>query len=88
MKIARYKNIEYDYEEESEVTDWKENADNWVRLTEIIEVDFIDLTAEEIIPPQVAAIDKAVAEETKRHAEKLEVLAVAKSKLLSITHIA
>ena len=86
MKIALYRNLDFDFESIDEVTEWKESNDDRVRLTEVLEVEFINLPAADVLAPQVEAIDRQIKEEAVRHTVTTQKLNDAKQKLMAITH--
>ena len=68
------------------VSEWFENDEDYIRVTDIIEVDFIDLPPEVTIPPQLAAIDKGIAVVRAEMGAKIAGLEEQRSKLQAITH--
>jgi len=56
-----------------------------VRVSEYVEIDFPPRTAEELVPAQVALIDKKIAQVSKEFGDQLAALKDAKDKLLAIT---
>ena len=53
MKLAIYKNTEYDYESVREVDDYFENDENSIRLSEQVDVDFKMLDKQETVKQEV-----------------------------------
>jgi len=66
--------------------DYMEDDQDWIRLSEVVEVDFIDLPPEVTIPPQVAFIEAKITEARERFGEVMSKLEGEKAKLLAITH--
>lgn len=85
MKIAKYKLF-------GSITrvdcwdDFMEADKDYVRMSEVIEVEFVDLSPEVTIPPQIECIDAGIAKLRAEVAEKIARLEDEKSKLLAITH--
>lgn len=85
MKIAKFKL----FEGRTRVGDWDDfmEADkDYVRMSEVMEVEFVDLPPEMTIPPQIERIDAGIAELRAEVANKIAHLEDKKSKLLAITH--
>lgn len=55
------------------------------RISEFVEVDFPDRSREEMIPEQIAKLDKEIAEEKERFSRVIERLNQRKSEILAIT---
>jgi len=84
MKIARFRLHGADH-----IQEYHEHMDDdndWIRLTEVVEVDFIDLPKEVIVPAQVAYIDIKIKEARAGFGRALAKLEEEKSKLLALTH--
>ena len=60
MRIALYKDIEHGYQNVHEVTDYMDKLSDYIRLTEIIEVDFKLLPYGEAEKKEIAIIDQAI----------------------------
>ena len=84
MKIARYK-AKYS-EIICEFSEDEEDSVDYIRNSEVLEVEFVDLPAEVLVPKQVAALDAAIVATRTRSAQEIERLEDEKSKLLAITH--
>lgn len=65
---------------------WREGDEDYVRLTDIVEVDFIDRPQEKVIPEKVARIDRGIEGLRAELGEKISKLEDEKAKLLAITH--
>lgn len=61
------------------------HADNYIRVSEYIEVEFPPRAAEEIVPEQIAALDTQIAEVTDKFGKALAELKARKSELLAIS---
>jgi hypothetical protein len=84
MKIAIYK--AYGDENVYESDDWREdNNPSYVRLTEIVDVDFPRLPASVVVPAQIAQLDAAEAELRNKFNEKLSELLDKRRELLALT---
>ena len=86
MKIAQYKDLDYSFISIEAVTDYYEEADDKVRLSEPIDVEFTDLPAIEVLQPQVDSIERKIEDERVRHTAAMQSLDEAKQKLLAIAH--
>ena len=85
MKIAQYKHLEYGYIyniSESEF-DYHDNSDEYIRISETIEVDFPMLSNVDINSKKVAIIDEKI----KKALAVLETLEQQKAELLAIPDI-
>ena len=60
--------------------------DSYVRVSEYLDIDFPTRPAAEIVPAQIAALDKAEAELRAKFSEKLHEIAEQRAKLLCLTH--
>ena len=67
-------------------TDHKEIDSDYVRTSEIIEVEFVDLPDEIVVPAKVAVIDRGIEGLRAELGEKIARLEDEKAKLLAITH--
>lgn len=87
MKIAIYKRMgDVEYETVREVKDWMENSPDYLRITEPAEVTFTSLSAEDLLQPQLDALDAREKEERARHTAAMALIDDARGKLLAITH--
>lgn len=84
MKIALYKS--YGDEHVAEFTDWREDSINYVRLSEVIEVDLPRLPPEITVPAELKQLDDAESELRNKFNEKLSELLVKRAELLALTH--
>ena len=89
MKIAKFQRIGH--------TDWfhvmearadgsDPLQDTFVRVSEYVEVDFPPRPAEEVVPAQLATLDKAETELRAQFQAKLQEIAEQRAKLLCLTH--
>ena len=69
-----------------EWNDRKENDIDYVRTSEIIDVEFTDLPDEIVVPAKVAVIDRGIEGLRAELGEKIARLEDEKAKLLAITH--
>ena len=88
MKIANYKRIDDagDWESIDEVSDYMDQSDRWVRLTEPLEVEFTHLPPEDTIQPQVDALNRVKKKEFARHLTVVAEIDEKIGKLQAITH--
>ena len=84
MKYAIFKCQKYQYE----TIDNKhfEKVSGYIRMSEYVDVEFPPLPDEEVIPLEIAALDKERDDELAKHLTKLENIAERKSKLLALPH--
>lgn len=62
IKVARYKYVQFGTESVNEVKDWIENGSDYVRISEIVEVDFQSLAHDVVVAQEVASLEKSIAE--------------------------
>ena len=88
MKIATYKRIDDvgDWECIEKVSDYMDQSDRWVRLTEPLEVEFTYLPPEDTIQPQVDALNRVKKKELARHLIVISEIDEKIGKLQAITH--
>ena len=88
MKIAKYKRIDEigDWEQVIEARDYMEDSETWVRLTEVMEVEFTYLPPEQTVQKQVDALNEQKENERVRHMEVLAGFDERISKLQAITY--
>ncbi len=84
MKIALYKNVVYDNESVYTANGFFEDHDDYVRISEIVEVDFKMLPYGVAAEKEIALIDKQINEEMADHSVKISQLESRKSELLAI----
>lgn len=71
----------------SEWHDFMDNDDDYIRLSEIVDVEFVDLPKEEVVPKQVKQIDEKISEARAKFQTAINLLEEQKSKLLAITQV-
>lgn len=88
MKLALYRLAEYPKSEGSvyEATKYKEEDPAWVRVSEIVEVDFPPRDQDEIIQESIIGIDNEIAKELRDHLVRVSDLKRTKSELLSLAY--
>ncbi len=84
MKIALYKNVLYDNESVYAANGFFEESEDYVRISEIIDIDFKMLPYGEAEEKEIALIDKQINEELADHSVKISQLESRKSELLAI----
>lgn len=84
MKIAKYSMNATSYVHIMEADDWRENDSGYIRLSEIVDVEFPPLAPEVVIPQKLAALDEAEKELTAKHLQALEVIQSRRKDLLSL----
>ena len=70
----------------TEHREWMESDDDYIRLSEIIEIDFPMLPKEEVVPKQVKLIDDKIEKARARFQQAISELEDKKSRLLAITY--
>ena len=68
-----------------EVKSWREDDDDYIRTTEPIDVEFVDLPREVIVPLQVQAIDTKISEARTEFNRRIKIMEGEKANLLAIT---
>ena len=88
MKIALFKSIEYGWTMPAAQHDngSDPHLGSYIRITEYVDVDFPPRAPEEIVPAQLAAIDKAEKEARAEFQLKLNAFAEARANALALTH--
>ena len=88
MKIAMYKRIDgaFDWEGIDEVSDYMEENERYIRTTEPLEVELINLPDVDVIGPQVEALKKEKKKLQAKLAVNLDQIDIRISKLTAITH--
>ena len=87
MKIALYKGITYDTEiilQHNQYTD--EDDSEFVRISEVMEVDFVILKNEEVVNKQIAILEKAKTDIQAKTQIKLNELDRRIGELLALPH--
>ncbi len=84
MKVAKFKNVEYD-NIEIVSDESREKWENYVRTSEYIDVEFTDRKQSEVINEQVAALDKVAEELGNKYMEGLAEIKQRKEELLALT---
>ena len=88
MKLALYR-ANGSYELVGEVAAWRdEPSAGYIRLTEIVEVDFQRLSPEITVPAELAQLDTAEAELRNKFNEALSALNTRRANLQALTHVA
>lgn len=82
-RLSQYPNSSGDI---SEVSDYKESDKDWVRLSEIIEVDFPPRDQDEVIQQSVTKLDELIKTEVTEHLQRLTDLNNTKRELLALAH--
>ena len=85
MKIALYKSVEYGYEQEFEATEHIEDGKSYISSSEIVDVEFVRLPDEQVVPLQVEALEKAKDAADIAHFAVIKTIDERISKLLAIT---
>ncbi len=84
MKIALYKNIRYDNQSVYAANGFFDDDDGYIRLSEIIDIDFKMLPYCVAAEKEIALIDKQINKELADHSVKISQLESRKSELLAI----
>ncbi len=85
VKLAIYKSINSDGCLSFCNADIFDKFDDYIKLSEIVEVDFIDLPQEEANSKEVAIIENAIKNEMAKSESRLNKLKQRKQELLAIT---
>ena len=86
MRVAKYKSLKNDYTT-IDSDGWMDNPDNgYLRTTEFVEVEFIDLPPEQTVPQEVAALEAVKKAAAVKYHSVVMALDEKISKLLAITH--
>ena len=86
MRLAKYKNLKHEYTT-IDKKGWMDGVDSgYVRLTEFVEVEFIDLPPEQTVPKEVAALEAVKTAAAVQYHSVVMALDEKISKLLAITH--
>lgn len=80
MKIAQYKNLEYDFL----AVCGEDMPDHYVRVSEFVEVEFTPLDKRETVKAEVAFIDNQIGQVNAAAQVKLNELNQRKSELLAL----
>jgi hypothetical protein len=90
MKVAKFKRIaEASYLEYETVSDDSiEGSDNYVRISEYVEVEFPPLSKGEIVEQQLAALNQVEREARMRLQDVLEKVKGRRAELMALTHTA
>jgi len=56
VKIAQYRSVKHDYITIGESREFYENKDDFIRMTEYVEVDFVERPREEIVNIEIQAL--------------------------------
>lgn len=84
MRIAKYSINAANYVHIMECDDWRENDSGYIRLSEIVDVEFPPLAAEIVVPQKLAALDEAEKELIAKHVTALEFIQSRRKDLLSL----
>ena len=69
-----------------EASEWREEDPDTIRTTEVVDVEFVDLPDEVVVPKKVKAIDDKIEAARAKFGQAIQLLEDEKSKLLAITH--
>lgn len=86
MKIAAYKAYGAENASLYEATDWREGSSDYIRMTEIVEVDIPPLPPEATVPLELAVIDAEEKHLLAKHLTALNELNTRRANLLALTH--
>lgn len=70
----------------NQVMDWIEGHADYVRVTEIIDIEFTDLDDELVLTKRVKSIDKQISDVRAQLTAEIAALTDEKNRLLAITH--
>jgi hypothetical protein len=83
MKIALYK-TEYCTSAVFEASDWMDNEGSYIRISEIIEVEFVMLTKAETLSKEISLIDAQIEDLQMDYGSRISKLKEKKQELLAI----
>ena len=84
MKIALYKSLKYNFESVYKAVGDMESDYDYLRLSEIVDVDFPMLPDVDVAKAQVSAIDNAIEKEQADSYVRIEAMNQRKQELLAI----
>ena len=84
MKIAMYKYLDTSYISPNEVLDWIEESKEYVRTTEIKDVEFVDLPANDLVAVEIESLDSKIEAIKAEAMLKVEALQGRKQELLAL----
>ena len=84
MKIAMYEF--FGSQTIYEVTQWRENDEDYIRLSKPVEVEFTKLPERVTVPLKVEAIQRTINAAREEFNERIAKLEFEKAKLLAIAH--
>ena len=82
MKIAQFKSLEYGYESIQDES--FEDIDDYIRISEYIDVEFTEINREEIVSAEISVIDKKIKSVNLAANQKVSELERIKAELLAI----
>ena len=85
VSIALYRS-KYGYFSASEVSDWIEENEDYIRVTEPIHVEFTALPDDAILRARVASIDNTIEKVRAEYTVRINDLTDQRNRLLAITH--
>lgn len=85
MKVALYKDVHGGWETVS-IGNGLDACENYVRLSEFVDVEFPRLKDEETVRKQLAALDSVRAEVARKFAAALKEIDARKASLQALTH--
>ena len=86
MKIALYKHLEYGGSDPHVADDWAESSEEYLRLTNIVDVDFVEVSKDETVPKEIDYLRNEIKKADALHGIAIEKIETKISKLLAITH--
>lgn len=85
MKLAIYKAITSSYTTVDNAEGWIESDSGYVRVSEILDIDFPELKKEDVIVKSVEKIDSQIEEITQEMLKNINTLKGKKAELLALT---
>lgn len=86
MKLALFKNIEFQHSSPAPCGEIFERVANYVRISEYVEIEFPPLASEEMIGQQLAALDQAESAVRLKFESALNAIKERRSELLALPH--
>jgi len=84
MKVARYKCISSDFLTVQEVESWCEESEDYLRLTEPVEIELIPLAQEDVVKAEIEVLDKCIKTIQANAEVKINGIEQRKAELLSL----
>lgn len=84
MRVAVFRSLPYDFEGVEEAD--HEDMDDYVRITEYVDIQFTELSAEEVVPASIEKYNKMKASVDEQHLKAVATIDEKIALLRAITH--